>query len=76
MSSSCSLSGDVPEGPASPQTVGHHPQFPGLLTLIDGRVVAYISSKNQFGEPKKIPYVVPILSPTSPRGLPASIPLP
>ncbi|KAJ8434187.1 hypothetical protein Cgig2_004658 [Carnegiea gigantea] len=40
--------------------------FFGLLTLIDGRLVAYIPLKNQFREPKKIPYVVPIFGPNTP----------
>ncbi|KAJ8422440.1 hypothetical protein Cgig2_019157 [Carnegiea gigantea] len=33
-----SSSGDVPEGLAGPQVVGHHPQFPSLPAFIDGRL--------------------------------------
>ncbi|KAJ8427306.1 hypothetical protein Cgig2_032955 [Carnegiea gigantea] len=35
-----SSSGDVPEGSAGPQMEGRHPQFPSLLAIINGRVVA------------------------------------
>jgi len=46
--------------------VGHHPQVPSLSALIDGRVVVHIPPKNQFKEPKKIPYAVPIFGPSTP----------
>ena len=46
--------------------VGHHPQVPSLLALIDDWVVAHIPLKNQFREPKKIPYAVPIFEPSTP----------
>jgi len=39
---------------------GLHPQFPSLPTLINGRVVKHVPSKNQFRESKTIPYVMPI----------------
>ena len=45
---------------------GHHPQFLNLPTLIDGRVVACVPPKNQFREPKKIPYIVPVYEPGTP----------
>ncbi|KAJ8428639.1 hypothetical protein Cgig2_017138 [Carnegiea gigantea] len=31
--------GDIPEGLASPQVEGYHPQFPSLPAFIDGRAV-------------------------------------
>ncbi|KAJ8426089.1 hypothetical protein Cgig2_006570 [Carnegiea gigantea] len=37
--------GDVPEGPASPQTMGHHPQFCSLPALIDGREQSMTKTK-------------------------------
>lgn len=43
-----------------------HPQFPNLSALIDGQVVTHTLPKNQFGEPKKIPYVVLIYEPSTP----------
>ncbi|KAJ8421004.1 hypothetical protein Cgig2_021763 [Carnegiea gigantea] len=55
--------GNVPEEQVGPQRMGHHPQCPSLLVLIDGWVVACIPPKNQFREPKKIPYVVSISEP-------------
>jgi len=45
---------------------GRHPQFPSLLALIDGRVVTHVPQKNQFREPKKILYVVPLCEPDTP----------
>ncbi|KAJ8420401.1 hypothetical protein Cgig2_028073 [Carnegiea gigantea] len=45
--SSCSSSGDVPEGLFDPQVEGSHPQFPSLLAFISGRVVAGVPPKNQ-----------------------------
>ena len=66
MSSSCSSSGDVPEGLAGPQVEGHHPQFPCLPACIDGQVVAGVPHKNQCREPKKTPYVVPLFEPSTP----------
>ena len=39
---------------------GRHTQFPSLLALIDGWVVANVPRTNQFRESKKIPYAVPI----------------
>ena len=47
MSSSCSSSGIDPSGSTGPRMEAHHPQFPNLLTQIDGRMVACIPSNNQ-----------------------------
>ncbi|KAJ8423713.1 hypothetical protein Cgig2_016464 [Carnegiea gigantea] len=58
--------GSVPKRLIDPQTEGHRPQFPSLLALIDGRVVAHVPSKNQFKEPKKILYAVLIHEPGTP----------
>ncbi|KAJ8429329.1 hypothetical protein Cgig2_026559 [Carnegiea gigantea] len=66
MSSSCSSSGDVPEGLVGPQVEGRHPQFSNLPAFIDGRVVAGIPEKNRYREPKKIPYDVPLFEPGTP----------
>ncbi|KAJ8433523.1 hypothetical protein Cgig2_006670 [Carnegiea gigantea] len=63
MSSSCSSSGDIPEGLAGPQVEGWNLQFSNLLALIDGWVVAGIPRKNKYRERKKIPYAVPLFEP-------------
>ena len=60
MPSSCPSSENLPERSASPQMEGRHPQVPSLLAFIDHCVVAHIPPKNQFSEPKKIPYALPI----------------
>jgi len=45
---------------------GCHPQFPHLLALIDGQVVACVPPKNQSREHKKNPYDVPVYEPITP----------
>jgi len=57
---------DTPEVPLNPPCVGRHPQFPNLSVFIDGGVVVHVPPKNQFMEPKKILYAVPIFAPGTP----------
>ncbi|KAJ8420465.1 hypothetical protein Cgig2_031988 [Carnegiea gigantea] len=66
MSSSYSSNGDVQGSRAGPQVEGRHPQFPNLLALVDGRVVAEVLRQNKCREPKNIPYAIPIFEPGSP----------
>jgi len=77
MSSYCSLSGDVLEEWADLIWRATIPCPLASQPLIDGRVVAGITPKNQFREPKRIPYAVLIFEPALPHGLVVSIhPLP
>ncbi|KAJ8444860.1 hypothetical protein Cgig2_029791 [Carnegiea gigantea] len=60
------LTRTIPVEFIDPRMEGHHPQFPSLPALIAGRVITYIPPKNQFREPKKITYAIPIHHPDMP----------
>ncbi|KAJ8436373.1 hypothetical protein Cgig2_032194 [Carnegiea gigantea] len=64
--SSCSPSGEVPEGLAGPPVEGLHPQLASLPAFIHGRAVTVVPRKNQCREPKKIPYAMPLFEPGTP----------
>lgn len=66
MLSSYSSIETIPNRSASPREEGRHPQFPNFPAKIDGQVVANSPRKNQFWEPKRIPYAVPIYEPRMP----------